>query len=125
MTILEILRLTEKGLSQRQIADSVKCGKSTVGDIQKRCRELSLNYEQASKITDTEIRNMVYPIKAGRKANKHCPDFALVHQTLKAGSNKNLQYLWEEYRLENSEGLSYSQYCERYRRCKHRIKPLL
>ena len=28
--ILEVLRLSDMGLSQRQIADSVKCGKTTV-----------------------------------------------------------------------------------------------
>ncbi len=56
MTILEILRLTAKGLSQRQIADSVKCGKSTVGDIQRRLRQIGLDYEQAGKITDSEIK---------------------------------------------------------------------
>jgi transposase len=31
--IIEILRLTEQGYSQREIAKSVKCGKSTVGEI--------------------------------------------------------------------------------------------
>ena len=30
--ILEILRLTEQGYSQREIDQSVKCGKSTVGE---------------------------------------------------------------------------------------------
>lgn len=43
MTVLEILRLTEMGYSQRKIGYSVKCGKSTVGDIQRRCREIDLN----------------------------------------------------------------------------------
>lgn len=39
---LEILRLTEHGYSQREIARSVKCGKSTVGEIQKLCRNSNL-----------------------------------------------------------------------------------
>jgi transposase len=119
VTILEILRLTAKGLSQRQIADSVKCGKSTVGDIQRRCKQIGLDYDQASNFTGSEIKKLVYPVSSGRKANKYLPDFALIHQTLQAGSNKNLQYLWEEYRLTYPEGLSYSQYCERYRRWKN------
>lgn len=37
VSILEFMRLWEQGLSQREIATSVNCGKSTVGDIQKRC----------------------------------------------------------------------------------------
>lgn len=45
--ILEVLRLTELGYSQRKIAESVKCGKSTVGDIQKRCRDCNLKFQDA------------------------------------------------------------------------------
>ena len=47
--VLEILRLTEQGYSQREIAQSVKCGKSTVGVIQKRCRKCDLQYDVAKK----------------------------------------------------------------------------
>ena len=40
--IIEILRLWEQGYSQREIAASVKCAKSTVGEVQRRCKEHSL-----------------------------------------------------------------------------------
>ena len=55
MKIIEILRLTEQGYSQRDIAKSVKCGKSTVGEIQKRCRNCNLNYASAAMMTNHEI----------------------------------------------------------------------
>ena len=45
--ILEILRLTEMGLSQRDIVKGAGCSKTTVGEIQKRNRKLQLTYEQA------------------------------------------------------------------------------
>ena len=45
MRIMEILRLWEMGLTQREIAESVKCGKSTVDEIQHRCTEAGLNYD--------------------------------------------------------------------------------
>ena len=48
MKIIEILRLWEQGYSQREIAVSVKCAKSTVGVIQKKCLERALHYEQAA-----------------------------------------------------------------------------
>ena len=48
--IVEILRLWEMGLSQREIANSVKCGKTTVGEIQHRCMHVGLTYDQASHI---------------------------------------------------------------------------
>jgi transposase len=118
VTVLEILRLTEMGYSQRKIGGSVKCSKSTVGEIQRRCREIGLNYIQAVKLSDKEIKSLVYPVYSSRKVIKPDPDYESIQNALKQDSNKNLQYLWEDYRSENPEGLSYSQFCERFRRWK-------
>ena len=118
MTVLEILRLTEMGYSQRKIGGSVKCSKSTVGEIQRRCQEIGLNYSQAAKLSDKEIKSLVYPIYSSRKVIKPDPDYESIQNALKQDSNKNLQYLWEDYRSDNPEGLSYSQFCERFRRWK-------
>ena len=119
MTVLEILRLSEKNHSQRQIAKSVKVSKTTVHEIQKRCREIGLSYNQASKLSDEEVKSLVYPLYSGRRMIKPDPDFENIQETLQQDPNKNLQYLWEEYRLDNPEGLSYSQFCERFRRWKN------
>jgi len=59
--IIEILRLWEQGLSQREIALSVKCGKTTVGEIQRRCRESGLGYAEAEGLTNEAIRDRLYP----------------------------------------------------------------
>ena len=56
MKIIEIMRLTEQGYSQREIAKSVKCGKSTVGEIQKRCRNSNLKYASVATMTNDEIK---------------------------------------------------------------------
>jgi transposase len=111
--IVEILRLLEQGYSQRDIAASVKCGKSTVGDIQKRCREQGLEYSEACIMTNTAIRERLYP---GLQAKyvKGEPDWETVHKRLLANRRMNLQYLWEEYRETESAGLGYSQFCRRY-----------
>ncbi len=50
MRIMEILRLWEMDLTQREIANSVKCGKTTVGEIQDRCINAGLTYDQASHL---------------------------------------------------------------------------
>ena len=48
MKIVEILRLKEmKIFTYRDIADSVGCSKTTVGDILSRCKECCLTYEDA------------------------------------------------------------------------------
>ena len=95
MTVLEILRLSEKNHSQRQIAKSVKVSKTTVYEIQKRCREIGLTYNQASKLSDQEIKSLVYPLYSGRRVIKPDPDFENIQRAMQLDPNKNLQYLWE------------------------------
>ncbi|MDO9535378.1 MAG: IS21 family transposase [Bacillota bacterium] len=111
--ILEILRLTEQGYSQREIAQSIKCGKSTVGEIQKRCRNCKLQYEAAAIMTNDEIKLLLYPDSYGRSV-KEDPDWPIIHERLQANNRLNLQYLWEQYKEENIQGLSYSRFCHRY-----------
>jgi len=54
MKVIEILRLSEMGYSQSKIEDSVKCARSTVGEVLKRCRRVGLTYEQAQKMSPEE-----------------------------------------------------------------------
>ena len=116
VSIMEIMRLWEQGLSQREIATSVKCGKTTVGDVQRRCRATGLAYAEASGMTNKAIRARLYPpnAPADESAAKGGPDWESVHRWIKAGKRRNVRYAWEEYRLSNPEGLGYSQYCKRY-----------
>jgi len=114
VNILEIARLSELGLTQREIADSVKCGKSTVGDVQKRCRDAGLAYAVASDMTSSELNMLLYPAKVPDREDKY-PDWEALHKWLKGGKRRNLQYAWEEYRLREPGGLGYSQYCKKYK----------
>ena len=116
--ILEILRLTEQGYSQREIAQSVKCGKSTAGEIQRRCREANLQYGAASKMTYDEIRRLLYP-DSFRGPVKEDPDWKTLHERLQVRKRLNLQYLWEAYKSANPHGLSYSRFCYRYQEWKN------
>jgi len=118
--ILEILRLWEQGYSQREIGASVKCGKSTVGDVQRRCREQGLGYEEAQKLTNNEIKERLYPALTSI-ALKEDPAWEELHSRLMAHPRLNLQFLWEEYRENNPEGLGYSQFCRRYHQWRGRV----
>jgi len=117
--ILEILRLWEDGHSQRDIGTSVGCGKSTVGDIQRRCREQGLGYEEAQRLTNEQIKERLYPALTSMPVKKD-PDWKSLHERLSANRRLNLQYLWEEYREISPEGLSYSQFCRRYHQWRER-----
>ena len=111
--IIDILRMWEMGFSQREIAHSVKCAKSTVGEVQKRSRDRGLRYEQVQSMTNDEIKALLYPDSYGRKTIKDDPDWISIHTEVKS-TRSNLQFLWEEYREKRPEGLGYSQFCQRY-----------
>lgn len=116
--ILEILRLTEFGYSQRKISASVGCAKTTVGEVQRRSRVADLSYEQASVLTSEALQELLYPAYMSKKYIKADPDFDNIHEELRKHPKLNLQFLWEEYKRKNQDGLEYSQFCERYNRWK-------
>ena len=118
--IIEILRLSEKGYSQRQIAKSVKCAKSTVGDVQRRCREQELTYQQAEGMTNDEIKALLYPANIVRNTMKPEPEWQEIDVLLSGKNRLNRQFLWEEYRVNYPEGLCYSQFCRRYEQWRHK-----
>lgn len=119
MTILEILRLAERGHSLREIAAGANCSRSTAGEVLRRCREANCSYEQAQGMTGESLRKLVYPAYTHRKPIKPEPDFGYIHAELKKHPHLNLQFLWEEYDKQQTEqgfsGLRYSQFCLRYR----------
>lgn len=116
MIITEILRLKEMNLfTYRDIAKSVGCSKTTVGDIVNRCKECGLTYESARTMTEDEINKLVYPDSFGPKQVKEEPDWESIHARLQSSKKLNLQYIWEEeYRPENPNGYSYSRFCAKY-----------
>ena len=115
--ILEVLRLWEMGLSQRQIADSVKCGKTTVGELQGRCKDLGIDYTKAveiAKVSDIKLQTLIYPALATRNVID-APNWQTIHDRLMARRRLNLKYIWEEeYRNTKPDAMSYSQFCRRY-----------
>jgi transposase len=115
MNILEIMRLSEMGFSQRNVAASVNCGKSTVGDVMRRCRDAGLTYADAAGMTSAEINKLLYPAKHANLEEEAPLDWEAVHKWLKGGKRRNLQYAWEEYRHKTPDGLGYSQFCRKYR----------
>ena len=117
--IIEILRLTEMGFSQRDIVKGAGCSKTTVGEIQKKSKELQLTYEKAISLKDEELLLKLYPKSQGEHYHIPEPDFEHIYEELQNRSHLNLQYVWEEYKLNNPNGLGYSQFCERYNRWKN------
>ena len=102
MKILEILRLSEKGHTQRDIAASIGCAKSTVGEILWRSRGVSLDYQQAQSLSSETLQERIYPTLKQRQSGKAQPNFAAIHTQLNH-CHMNLQYLREVCELEQRE----------------------
>jgi len=115
MRIIEILRLSEKGMSQREIAASAGCGKSTVGDLMKLCKEAGITVATCESLTDEELHHILYP-KSKQAQEAIEPNWQQIHEDLATRKGLNLQYIWEEYRMGHPDGLSYSQFCRRYQK---------
>ena len=116
MKIVEILRLKEMNLfTYRDIAQSVGCSKTTVGDILQRCKDCGLTYDSACDMTQDEINALVYSESFGPKQVKEEPDWEQFHARLNSSRKVNLQYIWtEEYRPNHPDGYSYSRFCAKY-----------
>ena len=116
MKIVEILRLKAMNIfTYREIAQSVGCSKTSVGDVLSRCKECGLDYESARSMSADEINKLVYPESFGPKQVKDEPDWDTIHARLQASKKTNLQFIWEnDYRPLHPDGYSYSRFCAKY-----------
>lgn len=64
-------------------------------------------------MTNDEIKKLLYPNSFGQPIKVN-PDWPSIHERLQRNKRLNLQYLWEEYKADNTDGLSYSRFCQRY-----------
>jgi transposase len=115
MKIIEMLRLRKIGLKHREIAAASGCAKSTVGDVLKLCNEKGVNYDVAVQMNESELHNLLYPPAEVKHQTRPEPDWKKVQEDLAKHPSLNLQFLWEEYREQHPDGLSYSRYCIHYR----------
>lgn len=104
----------EVHLSQTQIAELLKIGRSTVWDYLHKLEALQLTWDDIKCLPEKELERRLYakPVVSDRPL----PDCPAIHQELRLNSMVTLQLLWEEYKKTNPEGYGYSQYCLYYRR---------
>jgi len=120
--IKEVLRLHhEAHLSERQIAHSCRISRSTVQRYVERAAAANLGWPVPESLDDTQLERLLFsrpPVQttnAGRPPVKAQPDFAKIHQELKANKSVTLQLLWQEFSEQNPDGTRYSWFCEQYR----------
>lgn len=112
--IKEILRLHSKGLSPRQIGKIVKIGRTTVQDHLKRSYEARISIEIAESMSEAELENRLFKMPQN-PSGKVMPCWETIHLEHRK-NDVTLQVLWEEYRDQEPDGLSYSYFCDLYRK---------
>ena len=124
--IKEILRLKwELELSDRKVGASLKIAHSTVGEYVKRAERAGLDWPQAEKMTEMELRDQLFPQKNADTQARPQPDWQQIEVELQ-GRGVTRMLLWQEYITEQPDGYGYSQFCEHYRRWgKTQEKPVL
>ena len=110
----EILRLSSKGLSQRDIATSVAASKKTVNRILRLAKEHNISWPLPKSQTNDELAKIFFSPAKETATSRPMPNLEHIHKELKRnGVNKKL--LWREYiehcRLSKQQPLMYSQFC--------------
>ena len=123
----EILRLRSQGLSQRSIAASCDCGKTTVQKIVNRADERGIVWPLPKDMTDERLKQLLSLSSETTKTTSTYkePDYEKVHREL-AKSSVTLSLLWNEYCAECRQNgeipFMYTQFCKRYRDYAQRTK---
>jgi transposase len=122
----EILRLKyEAGLTNRQIARSIRSSHVTVGQYLERARQAGIGWPLPPDLGEEELSEMLFASqKAPGEARRPLPQMGPLHRELKK-DGVTLSLLWEEYRANHPDGYGYTQFCEYYKRWRSRLEPSL
>jgi len=114
--IREVLRLLWScGLSERQAGRGSGVGRSTAAEYRERAGAAGLStFEEVEALGEEELELRLFP-EAGLapRRERRAGDWPVVHEELKR-KGVTLQLLWEEYRVAEPLGYSYSRWCELY-----------
>ena len=115
--IKETLRLKwEMKLTNREIGRSVGVSNSTIGGCLKRAKSADLSFSMLNDFTEEELHQLLYSPKRNKAPEESkILDFNYIHNELKR-KGVTLKLLWLEYIEQYPTGLSYSRYCDLYRK---------
>lgn len=131
--IRRILELQCDGHSIRHTERLTGLSRNTIREYLRRISSAGLDFTQAMKLDDESLAAIVYTedielLRTGRCKDERYAGFEqqasyLLSELRKRGVTRQL--LWEEYRKENPEGYSYSQFCEHLSRYNEREKAVM
>ena len=116
-TLSEIVRLSAQGLSDRQIARSVRLSRTTVRRYLERTRAAGISCPLPPGMTEAKLLELVTPKSLSPEREE--PDFAAVHRELSSRRFATLELLWTEQWI---GVMSYQTFCRRYKAWKEKLK---
>jgi transposase len=113
--IREILRLRAEGFSEREIARSVGCARSSVQICLWRAEQAGIGWPVPAELNEAALDALLYPRRAPGIEVHPAPDFAWIERELKR-KHVTRRQLWREYLAQHPEGLKYTAFCVKFRR---------
>jgi len=105
------LHFNEK-LSQEKIGYALNISRSAARDYIVRFGALKLPWEEVSELSDIELESLLFPKTDASK--KPQPSWEYIHKEMRR-KGATLAVLYEEFIEINPDGISYSQFCRRYK----------
>ena len=112
--IREVLRLSAKGLTNRQIGRSLDISHNTAASYLRRAAAAGVDREAAEALDDVALMAALFPPAPPASTPRPLPDWAeIAHELKKKGVT--LLLLWLEYKATHPDGYAYTQFVKRFR----------
>lgn len=108
-----IMKLLAAGLSHNAIARSQRVSKHSVGEVARAARDVGLDWETASGMSDAEVYETLFPGRGEAEPAYDVPDWADVHREL-AKNGVTLKLLHGEYAAGGRVAMGYDRFCKLY-----------
>ena len=123
--IREVLRLKAQGLSDREVARSVKAARATVRRIRMRAEAAGLGWPLPDDLTESALEALLFPPHPPPGTHQRpLPDWKCIHAEL-SRKGVTLQLLWLEYKEAHPDGFQYSRFCALFHQWKGGLDPVL
>lgn len=111
--VREILRLRAEGYSEREIAQSVGCARSSVQICLWRAEQAGVGWPLPVEQDDAALEALLYPRRPPGIEVHPAPDYEWVERELKR-KHVTRRQLWREYLAQHPEGLQYTAFCVKF-----------
>lgn len=125
--IQEILKLSEKGWSYREISAKLSVGIATISRTIEAARMNNVTTYELAKMDAKTSESIFIPSKNTSRQLKELPDFEEIHVRISKVKHRSLKHEWDDYIELNPVGYSYPRFLQYYKEwCKENcLSPVL